>query len=346
MVPARADGECLAAVRRSGVFSASYFDRDFRYEADATDYEFRFNQNCSTSCNTCYDDCGRLRQPPSYDFGGDPRGFATNHEETEITTFEARLQSPCDSKSRWSWLIGAFYSEEKGKTAFDSYVRGYPNTPSFAYFSYYEANSDRQSARADRDVVPRPLRHRARPGRGVRRAQFRHHGRSSRSRPAGAGSTTTASSRSIQEAAGRLHGATLLDGNQKTSEDGTVGKLNLTYRFDKDRLVYATYSEGFRVGGSNPLKPASLLPRDYDSDKLTNYEIGAKTEWLDNRVRFNIAAYYMEWDKFAVQVEDPQPNVFQLGFVNLPTAEIPGVEADFAVTLERRMAARRRVLLE
>ena len=25
------------------VFSASYFDRDFRYEADATDYEFRFN---------------------------------------------------------------------------------------------------------------------------------------------------------------------------------------------------------------------------------------------------------------------------------------------------------------
>ena len=29
--------------------SASYFDRDFRYEADATDYEFRFNQNFSTA---------------------------------------------------------------------------------------------------------------------------------------------------------------------------------------------------------------------------------------------------------------------------------------------------------
>ena len=36
-------------------------------------------------------------------------------------------------------------------------------------------------------------------------------------------------------------------------------------------------------------------------------EIGAKTEWLDNRLRFNVAAYLMEWDDFAVQIEDPQP---------------------------------------
>ena len=36
----------------------------------------------------------------------------------------------------------------------------------------------------------------------------------------------------------------------------------------------------------------------------------------------------MSWDDFAVQIEDPQPGVFQLGYVNLPTAEIPGVEAE------------------
>ena len=57
-------------------------------------------------------------------------------------------------------------------------------------------------------------------------------------------------------------------------------------------------------------------------------EIGAKTEWMDNRLRFNVAAYLMDWDDFAVQIEDPQPGVFQLGYVNLPTAEIPGVEAE------------------
>ena len=69
------------------VLSASYFDRDFRYEADATDYEFRFNQNCD-----------QLRHSSIYDFGGDPRGFATNHESARITTIEARLASPGDSR--------------------------------------------------------------------------------------------------------------------------------------------------------------------------------------------------------------------------------------------------------
>ncbi len=91
-------------------------------------------------------------------------------------------------------------------------------------------------------------------------------------------------------------------------------------------------SEGFRVGGANQLKPASALPREYESDTLDNYELGAKTEWLDNRLRFNVAAYYMKWNDFAVQIEDPQP-VFQLGFVNLPSAKIKGVEGDFAFTL-------------
>ena len=75
------------------VLSASYFDRDFHYEADATAYEFNFNQNFINCVPDAYYDC----TSPVYDFGGDPRGFATNDEQIEITTFEARLQSPSDS---------------------------------------------------------------------------------------------------------------------------------------------------------------------------------------------------------------------------------------------------------
>jgi hypothetical protein len=105
------------------VVSASYFDRDFRYEADATDYEFRFNWQVAchnaqgeaiVADDTCVDETFvRSTYYLSYDFGGDPHGHATNHEETDITTLEARLQSRNDSQSRWSWLIGAFYSEER-----------------------------------------------------------------------------------------------------------------------------------------------------------------------------------------------------------------------------------------
>ncbi len=141
------------------VVSASYFNRDFRYEADTTDYDFRFNQNW-------LDNGGYY---VVYDYGGDPRGFATNHEKTEITTFEARLQSPGDSESRWSWLIGAFYSEEKGETAFDAHIRGYAETGSFAFFAYYEACCLTGNTLPPTDThFPRSLRHRARPEGRVR----------------------------------------------------------------------------------------------------------------------------------------------------------------------------------
>jgi iron complex outermembrane recepter protein len=306
----------------NAVVSASYFHRDFRYDADATDYEFAFNQNAS------YD-------APAYDFGGDPRGFAQNHETTNISTLEARLSSPTDLESRWGWLVGAFYSKESGKTAFDSYVRGYEDTPSFQYFDTYEQNltgnsltpSDRWfQGRYDTELDQVAVF-------GELSFDVTEHFRIT------AGGRYFDYDRKFaqqQEQPPGFTGATRLDGNQETSEDGTVKKLNLTYRFDRDRLVYATYSEGFRVGGSNPLKPASLLPRDFSSDQLKNYEVGAKTEWLNHRLRFNASVYFMKWDDFAVQVEDPQREVFQLGFVNLPSADIEGVEAELAFTLNEQ----------
>jgi outer membrane receptor protein involved in Fe transport len=310
------------------VVAASYFDRKFAYEADASDYEFQFNQ-AAIYYNTAI-----------YDFGGDPRGFATNHERTFITTVEARLQSSHDAESRWSWLAGAFYSRETGHTNFDSYVRGYADTPAFAYFDYYEQQVLHNPPLAPTDkwflgVYDPELE---------QQAVFGELGFDVTDR-----FTITAGGRWFnydrrfqqhQESPEGFSGGTVLNADEKSTEDGTVWKLNLQYQIDDDRMVYATYSEGFRVGGSNPLKPASILPRIYLSDTLKNYEIGAKTEWLQNRMRFNISAYTMDWDNFAVQIEDPQddqdgdagpiPAVFQLGYVNLPSAKIEGVESELS----------------
>jgi outer membrane receptor protein involved in Fe transport len=300
------------------IFSASYFDRDFFYEADATDYEYQFNQSGYAI----------------YDFGGDPRGFATNDEQTEVTTFEARLQSSADSDSRWNWLAGVFYSKETTDTAFDSYVRDYQDTPAFAYFDYFQYDQTGSNlAPTENWFLGRydtELEQKAVFGEigfdvtdnftitaGGRWFDYQRDFTLHQEAPAG----FTASLPDT--------GPTLTDATTQTDEDGSVVKLNLSYRVDEDRMVYATYSEGFRVGGSNPLRPNSILPGEYSSDEVTNYELGAKTEWLNNRLRFNIAAYFMQWDDFAVQIEDPQPGVFQLGYVNLPSAEIKGIESEF-----------------
>ena len=290
--------------------AASYFDRDFFYEADASAYEFSFNQSGYVV----------------YDFGGDPRGFATNDEVTEITTFEARLQSNNDAGSRWSWLGGVFYSKEESHTQFNSFVRGYADTPAFAYFQYYNAY----------DALLEPTDQWWLGVYDTELEQIAVFGEVSLD--VSENFTITAGGRwfeydrtfdLLQEAPLGFQGFSRTDAQTRTKDDDIVGKINLTYRIDDDRMVYFTWSEGFRNGGANPVRPNSVLPREFSPDTLTNWELGAKTEWLDNRLRLNVAAYHMSWDDFAVQIEDPQPAVFQLGFVNLPTAEIDGFEAEF-----------------
>lgn len=85
--------------------------------------------------------------------------------------------------------------------------------------------------------------------------------------------------------------------NARVKEDGETHKINLTWHIDEDRMVYATYSTGFRPGGVNRRTDIPGVG-PYASDTLDNYEIGWKTSWADNRVRFNGAFYWEDWNAF------------------------------------------------
>ncbi len=109
--------------------------------------------------------------------------------------------------------------------------------------------------------------------------------------------------------------------DKSTEEDGTLYRANLEWQIDDDRMIYATYSEGFRPGGIN--RRGTLPP--YSSDFLDNYEIGWKTDWANGRLRWNGALFYEVWEDF------------QFAFLglnglteiqNAGDAEIRGVETD------------------
>ncbi|MCR8923157.1 TonB-dependent receptor [Dasania sp. GY-MA-18] len=123
-------------------------------------------------------------------------------------------------------------------------------------------------------------------------------------------------------------------GDDKVSEDGFVGKLGVKYYIDYDKMVFATYSEGFRSGGGNSVKQRSVIPDSYDSDFLINHEVGFKTSWMDNRLRVNMTYYQMTWEDIQLQVDDPQEDVFSTGVINFAEAEIEGLETEiiFAIT--------------
>jgi iron complex outermembrane receptor protein len=86
------------------------------------------------------------------------------------------------------------------------------------------------------------------------------------------------------------------DLNNRVTSSGNVPRGNLTYKIDADKLVYATYSKGFRPGGVNRTAQVGIGP--YQADFLKNYEIGWKTQWLDRRLRWNGAFFWEEWKNF------------------------------------------------
>jgi outer membrane receptor protein involved in Fe transport len=96
--------------------------------------------------------------------------------------------------------------------------------------------------------------------------------------------------------------------NKLTEEDGTTHRLNLAYKIDEDRMVYATWSTGYRPGGVN--RRGDLPP--YASDYLTNYEVGWKTTLADGRLRFNGALFWEEWEDFQFSFLGPNGRRFRM----------------------------------
>jgi outer membrane receptor protein involved in Fe transport len=102
-------------------------------------------------------------------------------------------------------------------------------------------------------------------------------------------------------------------------QDDYTPKVNLTYRFDDDRMVYFTWSKGFRPGGVN--RNSQFPP--YKADFLTNYEVGFKTSWFDNVLRLNGAWFWEKWDDF--QFSFLGPNGLTI-VTNAGKARIWGIE--------------------
>ena len=78
-----------------------------------------------------------------------------------------------------------------------------------------------------------------------------------------------------------------------TSDKGETYRLNAQYKFDDDRMVYVTYSTGYRPGGVNRRGGTP-----YDPDFLKNLEFGWKTTWAGNTVRWNGAVFLDKWEDY------------------------------------------------
>jgi iron complex outermembrane receptor protein len=125
-----------------------------------------------------------------------------------------------------------------------------------------------------------------------------------------------------------ITGATVIqDGNETWSK--FTPRVGLTYKFDDARMVYATWSKGFRSGGFNgrSTEPQSLGP--YEPEEVDSFEVGAKTQWLDDRLRLNVTAFTTKYKDKQEDVVFPDPAAVTVTLVqNAAEAKLNGAEIE------------------
>ncbi len=122
--------------------------------------------------------------------------------------------------------------------------------------------------------------------------------------------------------------------------DEKTGKFAVEYDVDDDTMVYASYTKGFKPGGSNltfgyPVddeqnfgaQPApQLIYPIYKSEIIDAFELGLKTDLMEGRMRANVSAFMYDYENLQFQSTDP--DVYRGGVANIPESEMSGVELE------------------
>ena len=102
----------------------------------------------------------------------------------------------------------------------------------------------------------------------------------------------------------------------------------IDYRWEKDLSTYLKRSTGYKAGGVS-VRSNFFLP--YDKENVETWEIGAKSEWWDQRARINIAAFWSEHDDVQIDVANPDVPAVSETINAGNTIDVNGVELDIAL---------------
>jgi outer membrane receptor protein involved in Fe transport len=133
----------------------------------------------------------------------------------------------------------------------------------------------------------------------------------------------------------------LLDDNGTLTVDDTIIKASIDWKINKDIMVFASYSEGFRppvtnrVGGGLAKKQEGAfdgfrIPVYSTTDSLDNVEFGVKSMLLDQSLRINATAYYSKITDLQTSRFDPTNISFLVFTDNVGDAKIKGIDGDFS----------------
>lgn len=303
-------------------YAGGFFVRDLNTNSDYTDYSIFYDNLAGSGAFWLGADGNPLPNPSQRITGRDHFNKVSN---------EIRIASPLDQIEVFGrpvhFIIGAFQEEQNRRIFQDYIIPGL--TPDYWVGNFRDTIWLTNQLRTDRDIaafgeLTVDLTDKLSFNGGVRPYYYDNSltgffgfNRNYSSR--------TGESKCFAPQQDNLGPCTNLNASARGS--GETHKINFTYKINADDLVYFTYSTGFRPGGVNRRAEQGA----YQSDELTNFEVGFKSSWLDHRLVWNTAGYIEDWNNF--QFAYLGQNSFTI-VKNAPSANIKGLETavDFRAT--------------
>jgi iron complex outermembrane recepter protein len=107
----------------------------------------------------------------------------------------------------------------------------------------------------------------------------------------------------------------------------TTPHASLDYQISKDLLAYASATRGFKSGGFNGNASNLAGFVNFQPETVWSYEVGLKSEFLDHRVRANLAAFRTNYDNIQLNLITNGVNTV----FNVDAARLYGYEAELTI---------------
>ena len=265
------------------------FSRDIDFYSATLDWDLGWAD--FTSATGYSDTTAFVRQDTTIEYGQftnlglglpDPgSSFFDNALALKKLTQEFRLTSK--SGGAFEWLLGAFYTKEKGDNSqfialrqLDGSTLPAPYDAIAGTLAYLELPTDYKEAAVFANASYR-FTDRFKFGAGVRYAQNDQN-----------------FSQNVTE--GLL--LPLETTSNSSSENVLTWSLSPQFQLTEDTLLYGKVATGYQPGGPNVVLPG--IPPSVDSSTLTSYELGMKGLFADNRLQLDLAAYRIDWEDIQI----------------------------------------------
>jgi len=113
-------------------------------------------------------------------------------------------------------------------------------------------------------------------------------------------------------------------------------RLGADWQFNENAMLYGFWAQGVRSGGFNfrNARPDVIPPGPTKEETQNSFEVGIKSDLLDNRLRANVALFLNKIDDMQRELNMGDPVVVVLqGTINAGDVTIKGVEFDFVALL-------------